>query len=138
MATKETVTFIDDLDGITEEDVQTVEFGLDGVTFEIDLSQENRDRLRASVEEFVDAARRTGGRIKRGTVSGTGPAKTDPEQNAAMRDWARKNGFTISDRGRISGEIQDAYQADLDAKQRAASEAKPKRATRSRKRPVTV
>jgi hypothetical protein len=33
----------------------------------------------------------------------------DREQNQAIREWARKRGMKVSDRGRISSEVTDAY-----------------------------
>lgn len=56
---------VDDLDGSTA--TETLTFGVDGREFEIDLSQENATRLRGDLETWVAAARRTGGRRRRGT-----------------------------------------------------------------------
>ena len=44
MAQKVMVTLVDDLDG--SEAGETVEFGLDGAFYEIDLSEGNAERLR--------------------------------------------------------------------------------------------
>jgi len=111
MAQKVTVTLVDDLDGgIAEE---TVEFGIDGVSYEIDLSGGNAGKLRESLADFVSNARKAGGR-RRGSggsrrAAGGGRASVDREQNAAIREWARKNGYNVSDRGRIPAEVLDAY-----------------------------
>jgi hypothetical protein len=35
----------------------------------------------------------------------------DREQTAAIRAWARQNGHQVSDRGRISKTVVDAFQA---------------------------
>lgn len=111
MAQKVTVTLVDDLDGGTAE--ETVEFGIDGVTYEIDLSNDNAVKLRDAVAGYVAHARRAGGR-RRGSAaapkrSGGGRASVDREQNAAMREWARKNGYKVSDRGRIPSDVVEAY-----------------------------
>lgn len=111
MAQKVTVSLVDDLDGGPAE--ETIEFGIDGVSYEIDLSGGNAGKLRGSLEDFVTNARKAGGRRK-ATVSarrpaGAGRASVDREQNAAIRDWARKNGYNVSDRGRIPAEVLDAY-----------------------------
>ncbi|GAB3562614.1 Lsr2 family protein [Amycolatopsis endophytica] len=109
---------MDDLDG-SEAD-ETVEFALDGVSYEIDLSDDNAAELRDTLAQFVGHARRTGGRKRRATNGNTArtaaaapasPSKSDREQNAAVRAWARDNGFDISDRGRIPSEVIEAYQA---------------------------
>lgn len=109
MAQKVTVTLVDDLDGGTAE--ETVEFGIDGVSYEIDLSQGNAGKLRDSLVDFVSNARKAGGRRKAPArrSSGGGRASVDREQNAAIREWARKNGYNVSDRGRIPAEVLDAY-----------------------------
>lgn len=128
MSQKITVVLSDDLTDEASDDVETVEFGLDGVTYEIDLSAANALRLRDDVlGEFLVCARRTGGRVKRGLgrtgrfASATG-ASTRPdtdglsfgrgrEQTQAIRDWARQNGYQVSDRGRIPAAVVDAFDA---------------------------
>lgn len=111
MAQRVSVTLVDDLDGSEAE--ETVEFGIDGVAYEIDLSKGNAGKLRESLEAFVSNARKAGGRRKSSVParrsSGGGRASVDREQNAAIREWARKNGFNVSDRGRIPAEVLDAY-----------------------------
>lgn len=111
MAQKVTVTLVDDLDGSRAE--ETVEFGLDGASYMIDLSGNNAGRLRQALEDYVGHARRAGGRKRSALprVAGRAPrtASADREQNQAIRDWARKQGMEVSDRGRIPAEVLDAY-----------------------------
>jgi Lsr2 len=114
VAQKVTVSLIDDLDG--DQADETVEFGLDGKNYEIDLSSENASRLRDALADFVAAARRPGGRRRGGGGAGGGPASAasrrpsvDREQNQAIRDWARKRGMKVSDRGRIPADVLEAY-----------------------------
>ena len=121
MAQRTVVTLLDDLDQSPAD--ETVEFGLDGVTYEIDLSEEHAAALRDALRVYVEHARRTGGRrsaagsssggrsARRGDRSnGTGGRATvDREQNQAIREWARKQGMTVSERGRIPREVTDAY-----------------------------
>jgi hypothetical protein len=107
MAQKVTVSLVDDLDGGVAE--ETVQFALDGKSYEIDLSGGNAAKLRAAVEQYVSAARRPGGR-QRAARSGAAPrAGVDREQNQAIREWARKHGHKVSDRGRIPAEVIEAY-----------------------------
>ena len=114
MAKKVTVTLIDDVDGEAPAD-ETVEFGIDGVSYEIDLSTGNAAKLRSQLDIWVSHARKTSGRRRTTTVNaGTAPATksrvaVDREQSAAIRDWARRNGHKVSARGRISAEITEAY-----------------------------
>ena len=111
MAKKVTVTLVDDFDGEAAAD-ETVEFSLDGVSYEIDLSSKNAQRLRADLKQWVDAGRRVGGR-RRGRSVGPnrGRGTIDREQSAAIRDWARRNGHSVSTRGRIPADVIDAYHA---------------------------
>jgi len=107
---------VDDLDGSTE-DVSTVLFSLDKKDFEIDLSAANEARLREKLERFVEAG--TEVKPKRVTDKpnphrGGKAAKSAPvgrEQTQAIREWARNNGLQVSERGRISAAIQDAFEA---------------------------
>ncbi len=109
MAEKVTVTLIDDLDGGQADD--TVEFGLDGKSYQIDLSNDNAEKLRDMLAGYVAAARKAG-RRRSGGAPGGGPVRragVDREQNQAIREWARKRGMKVSDRGRIPAEVLDAY-----------------------------
>ncbi|MFD4293555.1 Lsr2 family protein [Rhodococcus sp. NPDC058505] len=110
MAKKVTVTLIDDVDQESTAD-ETVEFGLDGVTYEIDLSSENAARLRDQLEEWVAHARRSTGRRRGKPAPAVGKSRVaaDREQSAAIREWARRNGHPVSARGRISAEITELY-----------------------------
>jgi len=113
MAQKVTVALIDDLDG--SEASETLEFALDGVAYQIDLSVNNASKLRDGLAAFVASARRSGGRKRSpGRPAGAAgktprPAAADREQNQAIREWARKQGMKVSDRGRIPAEVLDAY-----------------------------
>jgi hypothetical protein len=114
VAQKVTVTLVDDLDGTDSEDVVTVEFSLDGVVYQIDLNEQNADNLRDTFADYVAAARRTDGRAKRqagepAKAMARPPAPMDREQAKAIRDWARKNGHEIADRGRIPVNVVEAY-----------------------------
>jgi hypothetical protein len=113
MAQKVTVQLVDDLDGSQSNDISTVTFGLDGATYEIDLTEANADNLRKSLEEFATHARRTGGRLKRGTASAapSGSATGNHEQAQAIREWARRNGHEVSNRGRIPASLLEAFEA---------------------------
>ncbi|EME24027.1 histone-like nucleoid-structuring protein Lsr2 [Rhodococcus triatomae] len=110
MAKKVTVTLIDDVDQESPAD-ETVEFALDGVTYEIDLSSENAEKLRDQLAVWVAHARRGTGRRRGKTApaAGKGRAAVDREQSAAIREWARRNGHPVSARGRISAEIAELY-----------------------------
>jgi hypothetical protein len=112
VAQKVTVSLIDDLDGDKAD--ETVEFGLDGKNYEIDLSSGNAGKLRDALADYVASARRPGGRRRSGgaasaaAAAGGRPAVVR-EQNQAIRDWARKRGMKVSDRGRIPADVLDAY-----------------------------
>lgn len=122
MAQKVTVELVDDLDGTASDDISTVEFGLDGATYQIDLTDQNASTLRDALAEYVGAARRAGGRIKRGRSSGPAVRPVvDREQTKAIRDWARHNGFDLADRGRIPATVIEAFE------QAQAAAVKPKR-----------
>jgi hypothetical protein len=110
MAQKTIVQLIDDLDqGSADE---TVSFGLDGANYEIDLSAKNAAKLRDALANYVANARRVGrGATARPAGSGRRGrgARSDREQVQAMREWARKNGFQVNDRGRIPAQVVEAY-----------------------------
>jgi hypothetical protein len=111
VAQKTVVELVDDLDG--GEAAETVFFALDGVDFRIDLSTENAARLRDTLAEYVDHARRVGahkpGRAAvRGAANGNGNGRPDTQ---AIREWARSQGETVAERGRLSHELLTRFQA---------------------------
>jgi hypothetical protein len=108
MAQKVLVQFVDDLDGTSSEDVATVQFGLDGVSYEVDLNADNAERLRKIYAEYVAVARRTGGRLKPGSRPGGAAARSG--EAGQIREWALENGFALSGRGRIPAHVIEAYQ----------------------------
>ena len=125
MAQKVLVQMLDDIDGSTA--TQTVPFSLDGITYEIDLSDENAAALRDEFARYVAAARRVGGRkIRVATGQSTTATTADRERNRAIRVWANENGYEISDRGRLSSEVIAAYEAAQ------AAEAEAEKAPRKR------
>ena len=109
MAHKVFVELIDDVDG--SEAAETVEFGLDGRAYEIDLSDKNAKALRKSLEQYVASGRKSGGRTAAKRTPGSTGSGSSSQELQAMRKWARENGYEISGRGRIAQAIQDAYAA---------------------------
>lgn len=105
MAQKVKIILVDDLDAGSAD--ETVRFGLDGSQYEIDLSTDNAKNLRAALKPFLDAGRKVGGRTGRPRSTGS----TRNNEAAQIREWARNNGFTVSERGRVNSEIIDAYRA---------------------------
>ena len=106
MASRTIVELTDDVDG--GKAAETVTFGLDGSDYEIDLSARNAKALRGALEQYVAAGRRAGRSARK--ASG-GRAVRDREQTQAIREWARASGYAVSDRGRISAEVIEAYNA---------------------------
>jgi type IV secretory pathway TrbL component len=110
MAQKVTVSLVDDLSGSQAD--ETVTFGLDGKSYEIDLSSANAGKLRDALANFVGAARKAGRPSRVNGSAAAAPARSasvDREQNQAIREWARKRGMKVSDRGRIPSDVTEAY-----------------------------
>ena len=111
MAQRVNIVLEDDLDG-SEAD-ETVSFALDGTTYEIDLAEKNAEEMRNVFSRYVSAARKVsrGNRASGGGRSRATGGRMDREQAGAIRDWARKNGHAVSDRGRIPASVVDAYES---------------------------
>ncbi|MCU0116571.1 histone-like nucleoid-structuring protein Lsr2 [Curtobacterium poinsettiae] len=112
MAQKVTTHLVDDLTGDTIEDGKgrTITFGFDGAYYEIDLTDDNADALRAAFSEYIAAARKVTSRAGRTSV-GSAPKRGNSEELAKIREWANANGHEVSSRGRISQAVRDAYDA---------------------------
>jgi hypothetical protein len=113
VAQKVQVLLVCDLHDDETEGTETVSFALDGSSYEIDLCEEHAGELREDLASYVGAARRAG------RTSGGGPRKPGSSKAAAkgasnvsqVREWARANGFEVSERGRISSEVLEVYAA---------------------------
>ena len=126
---------VDDLDGTVGEDVTTVAFGLDGRTYEIDLSSKNADKLRASLADYVAGARRGGGRGRSAARSATPPAAATRERSHAIRQWARESGHDVSDRGRIPASVIEAYEQAQSAPEPAPAKTRKKSSAKKAAKP---
>jgi hypothetical protein len=102
MATKVLTTLQDDIDG--SDAAETVRFALDGVEWEIDLSERNANRLRNSLSDFITHGRKVGGKRRKTTSS----SQTDTR---AIRKWAEATGVEVSARGRIPTDVVERYRA---------------------------
>lgn len=108
MGQEVTVRLTDDIDGQSTA-AETVVFAVDGVTYNIDLSDKHAAELRADLGKWVQHARRAtkqraqkepGQRRRRGMPS---------TEAQAIRDWAGTQGIPLSDRGRIPQHVIDRY-----------------------------
>ncbi len=104
MAQKVNIVLVDDIDG--SEATETVSFGLDGTTYEIDLNDKNAGKLRDVLATYIGHGRKVGSAPRRGRRSAApsgGPSAKE------IRDWARANGHDVPDRGRVSADVRAAY-----------------------------
>jgi len=114
MAQKVQVLLVCDLCVSESEGTETVSFALDGSSYEIDVCADHAAEIRDSFAGYVGAARRAGRSVAPGrarAARGAARGGADREQLQAMREWARKNGFKVSDRGRLSKDVVEAYHA---------------------------
>ncbi|WP_320774740.1 Lsr2 family protein [Streptomyces sp. CRN 30] len=103
MAQRVVVTLFDDIDG--SEAAETIAFGLDGKTYEIDLNETNARELRAALEPYVEAGRK---RSRSGRAYRQTEVAPDP---AAVRAWAQANRMEVPARGRIPKKVYEAFAA---------------------------
>jgi nucleoid-associated protein Lsr2 len=107
MAQRVNVVLVDDIDGTDAS--ETVGFALDGVDYEIDLSDEHASELREALSLYVGHGRRTGGRRKSTKRSQSASSSSEGATAADIRAWARENGWDVPERGRVSAEVREAY-----------------------------
>jgi len=106
MARKVVETILDDIDG--SEGASTVTFAFDGKSYEVDLSDKNRDKLAKALEPYISAGRTTSS--ARRSSGGTSRSSNKAELQK-IREWANANGHSVSERGRIPASIVEAYEA---------------------------
>lgn len=104
MAQKVQIILIDDIDGGRAD--ETVHFSLDGNSYEIDLSAQNASRLRSNLAEFVGHARKSSGRS-----TSKRSRRADGGKSAEIRAWAREQGLSVNERGRIPADLAAKFEA---------------------------
>jgi len=115
MATTHVKKVIDDWDGVSEAH-KTVHFSYEGKHYEMDLSVDNHNMVHGKFGEFIGKARevKTTGRGRRTTahkVTRSATTAANKEHLNAVREWARLNGYTVADRGRVPNHVIEAYDA---------------------------
>ncbi len=104
MAQKVTVALEDDLDGGKAD--ETVRFGLGGAEYEIDLSNKNAAAFRRKIAPFIEHARKAG----RGQRRRAGRTPASRDRSGGIRAWAKGQGITVSERGRIPASVVEQYE----------------------------
>ncbi|MFV2118975.1 histone-like nucleoid-structuring protein Lsr2 [Streptomyces sp. Act-28] len=104
MAQRVVVTLTDDIEG--GEAAETVRFGLDGKSYEIDLSETNAEKLRKTLAPYVEAGRKKSGAERPHKAFRHTAVDPDP---AAVRAWAQSHKMKVPARGRIPQRIYDAF-----------------------------
>ena len=105
MAQKVTVALEDDLDGGPAD--QTVRFGFEGTSYEIDLSAKNATAFRTQLTPFIEHARKAG----RAQARPSGRTTASRQRSGDIRSWAKEHGIAVSERGRIPASVVEQYHA---------------------------
>jgi len=116
MARREVVMLEDDLDGGAA--AETIQFGVDGTYYEIDLNSKNAKKLRDALGGYVAAARKVGRGPARRTRRALAGSGVDRDQNRIIREWAVKAGRQVAGRGRIPADIIAEYRVRAGRKAR--------------------
>jgi Lsr2 len=103
MSSKVLVLLEDDVDGGKAD--ETIEFGIDGTTYAIDLSDSNAQKLRGALDGYVSKARKVSGKRS------TSRSAVSPIDSKAIRAWAASNGIELSKRGRIPQDVVSQFRA---------------------------
>jgi hypothetical protein len=103
MASRTIVLLEDDVDGSTAN--ETIEFGIDGTTYAIDLSDSNAKKLRGALDGYISKARKVSG--KRSTSRNASSAV----DLKAVRAWAASNGIELASRGRVPASVLERYRS---------------------------
>ena len=110
VAQKTVVVMTDDLTG--GDATQTIHFSLDNSEYVIDLNDKNAAALRSDFEKYIEAGRKH--KAEAGAARPRRGAAARPASGvdtAVVREWARSNGHEVSERGRVSKKIIEAYLA---------------------------
>jgi len=116
MATRMIVELEDDLTGGPAD--ETVEFSLDGKSYEVDLNEANATKFRRQFAKMIEVARpvkmkaqRGGSRRLHSVGARPGNTSTGRDESKAIRAWAAEQGIQINERGRIPASVVEQYHA---------------------------
>lgn len=109
MAQRTQVITVSDISNVEVGDGERVTFSYRGVDYVIDLTADEAKEFDKAIALYTGNAQRLGGRRQR-TGSASGSTGADKEQLAKIREWAGDNGFKVAERGRIRGEVLEAYE----------------------------
>jgi hypothetical protein len=92
---------------------ETVTFAVEGTTYAFELCADHLKEFHDTVGRFVGAARRADAprRSRRRAAEPAPRGRRGATDLSEVRAWARSNGYKVSDRGRISAEVQEAFEA---------------------------
>jgi hypothetical protein len=104
------VQLIDDIDGSPA--TTTIEFGVNGKNYVIDLSDDNAAAFNKALAPYIEHARRArrAPTNKRKSRSSSEAARIKRQKNAEIRAWALENGMTVSKRGQLGQDTIAAYE----------------------------
>ncbi|QCR19860.1 histone-like nucleoid-structuring protein Lsr2 [Agrococcus sp. SGAir0287] len=113
MAKQTIVEIVDDISGerLADGAGRTVAFSLDGAQYEIDLTHEHADELRAALEPWIAASRRVSSSSSTRSSSRRSGSSRASKDVQAIREWAAANGYQVATRGRIPANVVEAYEA---------------------------
>jgi hypothetical protein len=112
MAKKTVVTPIDDIDG--SQGAETVEFGIDGFLYSVDLSAAHAEALRDRLTAYREFGTRLGKLQPRSALTNlrsTPSGRATPSGNRDIRRWAEENGLPIKARWALPTSVIEKYEA---------------------------
>jgi hypothetical protein len=115
MARTVQVHLLDDIDGSPAD--ETVKFSLEGVSYEIDLSADHSEHLRKTLAKYIVAGRRVANGAATSIPSRRprGATVNSRTQNQAIREWAKRSGIEVNDRGRIPASVIERFEKDTNS-----------------------
>jgi hypothetical protein len=108
MAQRIQVLLVCDVHGDETPGTETITFGLDGASYEIDVCDEHARDLRDRFAAYIGAGRRAGRSQQGGGRRRRRGSATDA---ARIREWARAQGLAVPERGRIPADLAERYAA---------------------------
>ncbi|MCX6406009.1 MAG: Lsr2 family protein [Propionibacteriales bacterium] len=112
MAKKTVEKFYSDLSG-DEIDTPspTVAFTFDGVGYEVDLTEAERQAFADAVAPYVAVGRRAGRASGRSSSRRSSSSSASSVDAKAVREWAQEQGLDVPARGRVPSSLIEAYQS---------------------------
>ena len=98
-----------DFSGAQSDEVDTVQFALDGRAYEIELTPDEHTQLQEALKVYIAKSRKASAQVPAAVAKKSGGGAQRKKELAAMRKFLDLRGYDVPERGRIKAEWEQEW-----------------------------